>query len=114
MATEYILGLDWDGTVSDYKTEFALLASRFDSVVIITLNNQITPQLAAATLNLDQTLVSVEICPDLRLDDYGHWKTEICRKHSIVIMFDDDRYVIGQCRSSGIAVIGVRANRFNT
>lgn len=102
-----IIGLDWDGTVSDYSTAFSFLVTLFQSVIIITVNDEITPAIATKTLNLGLKLVKVEICPDEHLDTYSQWKAEICVKHGVDIMFDDDPNVISACHKQGIHAIMV-------
>jgi hypothetical protein len=102
-----IIGLDWDGTVSDYSAAFSFLVTLFKSAVIITLNDTITPEIAASTLNLEEKLVKVEICPEERLETYEEWKAEICVKHCVDIMFDDDPDVVLACHELGIHAITV-------
>jgi hypothetical protein len=108
LTNQLIIGLDWDGTVSDYSDAFAFLASRFDAAIIITVNDEITTEIAAKTLKLEQDAITVEICPSERLEDSHHWKAEICVKYSVAIMFDDDPNVILACKKQGIHAINVR------
>ena len=103
-----IIGLDWDGTVSDYSAAFSFLVTLFQSVVIITVNDEITPAIATNTLNLGTKLVKVEICPDEYLNTYFQWKAEICVKHEVDIMFDDDPKVVLACHKRGIHAIMVQ------
>jgi len=105
---QVIIGLDWDGTVSDYSDAFAFLASRFNSAIIITLNEGITTAMAAKTLKLEKGAITVEICPDERVADSHQWKAEICVKYDVAIMFDDDPNVILACKKQGIHAITVR------
>ncbi|RKZ53225.1 MAG: hypothetical protein DRR08_27560 [Candidatus Parabeggiatoa sp. nov. 2] len=102
-----IIGLDWDGTVSDYSAAFSFLATLFQSVVIITLNDTITPGIAANTLSLEEKPLKVEICPDDRLGTHHEWKAEICVKQGVDIMFDDDPDVVLACHKRGIHAITV-------
>ena len=34
--------------------------------------------------------IIVEVCPGDRIDDYPIWKAEICERHKVNIMFDDN------------------------
>lgn len=104
---QLIIGLDWDGTVSDYSDAFAFLASRFDSVIIITVNDEITPKMASQTLKINEDFIQVIICPDERVEDYHQWKAEICVKYDVAIMFDDDPNVILACKKQRIHAITV-------
>jgi len=102
-----VIGLDWDGTVSDYSAAFAFLATLFDSVVIITVNDEITPEIASQTLKLTEKTVNVEICPDNRLGTASEWKAEICVKYGVDIMFDDNPDIVLACHKRGIRAITV-------
>lgn len=101
------LGLDWDGVVSHFPQEIALLASKFEQCVIITLNLSITSERAAHILSLPSVLL--EQCPHNRRDDYAAWKAEMCLKHGVSLMIDDDGYVVVECRSRGIPALAVNA-----
>ena len=79
----------------------------FQSVVIITVNDTITPEIAANTLSLEDKPVKVEICPNKRLDAYPQWKAQICVKHGVDIMFDDNPNVVLACHKRGIHAITV-------
>ena len=105
--TKFIIGLDWDGTISHYSEAFAFLASRFDSVIIITVNDEITTEIAATTLKFAENRITVEICPDERIEDYHQWKAEICVKYGVNLMFDDDPKVVLACKKRGIHAITV-------
>lgn len=99
------LGLDWDGTISCYFPELGLLAQQAAKVVIITINDEITVEQAAKTLNIDEESVSVWICPDERIDDYGVWKAETCLAHDISLMIDDELPVVTACWSVGVPAL---------
>ncbi|RKZ38851.1 MAG: hypothetical protein DRR00_33875 [Candidatus Parabeggiatoa sp. nov. 3] len=86
---------------------FLFLVNQFQSVVIITVNDTITPEIAANTLSLEQKSVKVEICPDHRLGTHQDWKAEIAVKHGVDIMFDDDPNVVLACHKRGIRAITV-------
>ena len=97
-----VLGLDWDDTVSAYPDGFAVLASRFDRCVIITLNDDITVEMARVYLNVQN--VRVEKCPYSRTD-FTVWKIEMCRKHKVSVMMDDDPEIVRACEAAGIYAI---------
>jgi hypothetical protein len=101
------LGLDWDGVISHFPREMQLLASKFSHTVVITLNRSITYILAAEALRNAE--VRVEICPDDRREDYAVWKAEICLKHNVSLLLDDDGYVVIECRSRDIPTLAVNA-----
>lgn len=103
-----ILGLDWDGTVSDYQGAFALLSSLAGMVVIVTVNETVTASIAAKTLMISIDRIKVCICPDDRLTDYPRWKAEQCIQHGVLVMFDDDPAVIDCCIAMGVMAVGVR------
>ena len=109
--TNDTLGLDWDGVISHFPQEMAILAAKFTNVVIITLNNSVTPEKAEAVLKRP---VSVEICPDSERDNHGVWKATICRKHNVALIIDDDGFVVAECRSMGIPALAVNAMFFQT
>lgn len=104
---EYIIGLDWDGTISDYPTGFAFLAHLFSKCIIITVNGEITQELAASTLEIDVDKVVVKICSHDDIENYAHWKAETCLAHHVDIMFDDDPDVVLACLNKGIRAINV-------
>lgn len=103
----HIIGLDWDGTVSDYPDGFSFLVSLFFKCVIITVNSEITQAFASSTLNADVNSVIVEVCPRDNLENYQDWKVDICLAHQVDIMFDDDADVVLACLNKGIRAITV-------
>lgn len=105
---DLVPGLDWDGTVSDDPQGFARLVQHGDRVVIITVNDEITPAVAGDWLSVSPERFEVRICPDERLDDYALWKAEQCLAAGVEVMFDDDPAVVDACLKQGIATIGVR------
>jgi len=104
----FILGLDWDGTISCYGPELSLLSARADRVVIITLNDEIDTAIAAKALSLDKTLIEVSICPDENIETYAHWKSAECLRYGVCLMIDDDINVVNACRSAGIPALLVQ------
>jgi len=108
MKGKLIIGLDWDGTVSDYSEAFAFIVQLFDSIVIITVNDEMTTNIAANTLKIPSNRVTVKICPNERLDTHEQWKAEICVAFSVDIMFDDNPDVVLACKKRGIHAITVR------
>lgn len=104
---EMILGLDWDGTASHYRGEVAVLAGLACRIVVITLNDTITPASAAEWLGVEGDRVRVEHCPDTRVEDYWTWKVEQCREHAVTVMVDDDRFVCEACWAVGVPCLWV-------
>jgi len=74
--------------------------------VIITLNEGIDVEMAREYLNVQN--IVVETCPVSRTD-FTAWKIEMCRKHEVSVMMDDDTEIIRGCEAAGIYVIGVAA-----
>lgn len=99
------LGLDWDGTVSCYAPELSLLARLAAQVVIVTLNDEITVDVASGKLGVGAGRILVCICPDDRIEDYGVWKAETCRAQSIHLMIDDDHTVTQACWAAGVPAL---------
>lgn len=105
------LGLDWDGVISHFPEEMKILAAKFTNVIVITLNKSVTSQKAEETL---QRTVVVEICPDDERDNHGAWKAAMCRKHGVLLMIDDDGFVVAECRSVEIPALAVNAMYFQS
>lgn len=106
-STPDTLGLDWDGVISHFPREMQILSSKFSRTVVITLNRTITYILAAEALRNAE--VRVEVCPDDRRDDYAAWKAEMCIRHNVSLLLDDDGYVVIECRSREIPALAVNA-----
>ncbi len=72
------LALDWDETTSDYPLAFKKLAKRFNRVIIVTVNNELT--LTEVCKCLQRTLEEIQIfcCPDDNLENIAEWKAKIC------------------------------------
>jgi hypothetical protein len=105
-----ILGLDWDGVISHFPEEMIFLASKFNHVVVITLNHTVTLKRVREVLQKKNCLL--EICPDDRRENYTVWKAEVCKQHSIALMIDDDGFVVSECRSQGVRCLAVNAALF--
>ena len=99
------LGLDWDDTVTLYPEAFRALAKRFKHVHIITINHGVTD--AAAARILDRKVTGIHHCPDDVVIDGRSciWKTDVCQKMNVTLMFDDHPDVIRECRRRGISAI---------
>jgi hypothetical protein len=106
--TAGVLGLGWDGVVSSYGADFAFLAQTFKQCVIITANDEITLEQAAAILKLETQRLHLVICPAARLDDLPAWTVEQCRLHQVELLFDNDENIIRACRRFGIHAITVQ------
>jgi hypothetical protein len=107
-----VLGLDWDGVISHFPKEMIFLASKFRRVVVITLNQSVTPERVNEVLQSTDSLLA--ICPSDRREDYSAWKAEMCHLHSVALMIDDDGFVVSECRSQGIRCLAVNAAFFQT
>ncbi len=101
------LGLDWDGTATDFPKPFSILAQLFDRTIIITVNPTVTVEKVSELLGLEQSKIEVVICPTDHLQRYADWKADQCELLAVTIMFDDDGSVVDSCRDRGIPVIGV-------
>lgn len=106
-----ILGLDWDGVISHFPSELRILIHKFSACVIITLNRSITLEQAAKVLGFptNPPNLFLEICPDAERDEYAAWKAEMCLKHRVSLMIDDDGYVVMECRSRDIPTLAINA-----
>ena len=79
----------------------------FTKCVILTVNDEITTELAASALNVHSDHVAVEICPEQDIEHYHEWKADRCLVHAVDIMFDDDPDVVLACLNKGIKAITV-------
>ena len=96
------LGIDWDDTASAFPEALCVLVSRFTRCVIITLNDDITAKSACELLKIPG--VEIEVCPYSR-QDFSAWKVEMCRKHEVSLMIDDDKDIIQACEAAGIPAL---------
>ncbi len=96
------LGLDWDDTASVFPAALAVLVSRFQKCVIITLNDDLTATQACELLQIPK--VEIEVCPWSR-QDFAAWKIEMCQKHQVSLMIDDDMEIIQACEVAGIPAL---------
>jgi hypothetical protein len=102
------LCLDFDETITSYPEGFSQLCLLSWSIVIVTLNANVTEKICRKILNIaEDRKVQVEICPYDRLYDYDQWKVEMVMKHNGFIMFDDDDNVYRACKNAGIPCIKV-------
>lgn len=111
--TATVLALDWDGTVTAHAGALAVLAQRFDRVVIVTMNDTVTASMAAAALSYAESRIAVEICPDnqdMDFDGYAVWKARTCQAHGVRLMIDDDPGVVSACRSAGVPALLVASS----
>ena len=104
--TNRTLGLDWDGVITHFPQETRILATLFDTVVIITLNKSVTAEKARDVL---QKEVLIEICPDSERENYAAWKALTCRRYGVALMIDDDGFVVVECRSFDVPALAVNA-----
>jgi hypothetical protein len=100
-----VLGLDWEGVITDYPAVMAALMQRFSSCVIITQKRSLTPSQAAQYLNINPESITLEICPAERQHDYQLWKAEMCLKHNVAVYFDDDPTVVMICKQQHIPAV---------
>lgn len=106
MAT--VLALDWDGTVTSYADALTAMARRFDRVIIVTMNDTVTVEMAAAALSYPEPRITVEICPDdesMDFNGYADWKAQTCQIHGAHLMIDDDPSVVSACRLAGVPAL---------
>ncbi|MBN2010840.1 hypothetical protein JW960_15945 [candidate division KSB1 bacterium] len=105
MKSANVLGLDWEGVITEYPTAMAALAQRFASCVIITQKRSLTPSQVARYLRTNPEAVALEICPSERQSDYQHWKAEMCLKHNVAFYLDDDPTVVNICKRQCIPAV---------
>jgi len=105
MVSDSAIGLDWEGVVTEYATAFSELVKNFKQCVIITQKKSLTKEDVLRFLNLDNANFIIEICPEERAVDYQTWKAEMCLKHNVIIMFDDDPTVIMECQRKNIPAV---------
>lgn len=109
-----IIGLDWDDTVTEYGRGLRKLVECVTEVHIITLNADVTEELAKRVLEFDNHLY-VHIMPDEEFDiskehfGIGEWKAKIADKHRVELMIDDMQEVVDECLKIGIPAIQVQA-----
>ena len=110
-----ILGLDWDETVTDYPLSFRALAQNFQKVVIITVNDELTPEIVSQVLQRKENDVAIFCCPDEELENMAGWKAQICHQQQVDIMFDDNPAVVKACHDLRINAVCIseRANKFD-
>lgn len=107
------IGIDWDGTADRYGKAIGKLALLAEKNVIITLNKSIDVFKAAQGLNPAISDYIVEVMPDEAFTGSGHevfecvaeWKYQMCIKHGIDVMFDDEPYNIWYLSERGITCI---------
>lgn len=109
-----IIGLDWDDTVTEYDKGLRKLVECATEVHIITLNSEVTEELAKRVLEFDNHL-HVHIMPDEEFDTskehfgVGEWKAKIANKYWVELMIDDMQEVVDECLKIGIPAIQVQA-----
>ena len=97
-----VLGLNWDDSVSAYSSAFGILAGQFTSCVVMTVNRDITVDLAREHLRFPK--LEVEVCPHGRTDVVA-WKLEMCHKHYVSLLLDGDPQTGLACEAAGIHTI---------
>ena len=100
-----IVGLDWEGVITEYPTAMAALVQRFSACVIITQMRSLTSTRAARYLQTNPRTIQVEICPCGREGDYQEWKAEMCMKHRVSLYLDDDPTVVQACKQQHIPAV---------
>ena len=109
-----ILGLDWDDTVSEYSIGFKKLVECATEIHIITLNSNITEEIAKEVLGFANHL-TVHVMTDeeinTSLPDFGigEWKANKCLELGVELMFDDMKEVVDSCIKVGVPAIQVQA-----
>lgn len=109
MKVKSVIGLDWQGVVTDYSHAFSVLVKSYDKCVIITQMKSLKVDKVAKLLRMEDNKIDllVEICPDERHPDYQAWKVDMCMKHNVDVMFDDDVTVVMECKNRQIPAIVV-------
>ena len=101
------LALDWDETTSDYPLAFKELSKRFDRVIIVTVNNDLTLTDVCKCLQRTPKEIQIYCCPDDNLEDIAEWKAQTCKDEYVALMFDDNPHVVRACHGKGINAICV-------
>ena len=104
------IGLDYDDTITAYPEAMKVLA-RSNTIIVVTLNTEITP------FQLQQILGSrpehVLVMPDNEFDTtsedvgVGLWKAKMCEEYRLDLMIDDLQSVCEACTNIGIPSIQV-------
>jgi len=102
-----ILALDWDETTSDYPLAFKELAKRFERVIIVTVNDELTLDYVCEYLKRTPQEVQIFCCPNDNLEKVAEWKAQICSNERVAIMFDDNPNVVRACHNLGVNAIYV-------
>ena len=102
------LALDWDETTSDYPLAFRELARRFDRVIIVTVNDELTLDYVCQRLGITLGQTEIQCCPGDALENVGQWKAQICAEQQVALMFDDNPDVVRACHALGVNAICVR------
>lgn len=107
-----ILGLDFDDTITAYAPGLSVLSNTASTIHIITLNADVTSELAQKVLDYD-CHVFVHIMPDDAFDTtaedvgVGKWKASKCKELGVDVMIDDLQSVCDACEEVGIPSIQV-------
>jgi len=102
-----ILALDWDETTSDYPLAFKEMAKLFEQVIIVTVNNELTLEHACKWLGRSPEDIKIFCCPDDEIEDVPGWKSGVCLKEQVALMFDDNPDVVRACHRKGVNAICV-------
>ncbi|MBK8103640.1 MAG: HAD family hydrolase [Cellvibrionales bacterium] len=102
------LALDWDETTSDYPLAFQELARRFDRVIIVTVNDELTLDYVCQHLGITPDVTEIHCCPADALENVGQWKAQVCAEQQVALMFDDNPDVVRACHALGVNAICVR------
>ena len=86
---------------------FRELATRFDRVIIVTVNDELEIHHASDALGLNQAMLTIFCCPDDSLHEVAEWKAVICQREGAAIMFDDSPHVVQACHKIGVNAICV-------
>ncbi|WP_223788208.1 hypothetical protein [Marinicella meishanensis] len=107
ISTQSVLALDWEETTSDYPLAFKVLAERFERVIIVTVNDDLTTAEACECLHRSPDTLKIFCCPDEWIVDVPGWKSTVCLEQQVALMFDDSPDVVRACHKKGINAICV-------
>ena len=105
--TTQVLALDWDETTSDYPLAFKEIAKLYERVIIVTVNDELTVEDACLWLGRTPENLRIFCCPDDNIEDVPGWKSNVCFKEQVALMFDDNPDVVRACHNKGVNAICV-------
>jgi hypothetical protein len=86
---------------------FKELAKLYERVIIVTVNDELTLEHACKWLERSPENLRIFCCPDDQIEDVPGWKSDVCFKEQVALMFDDNPDVVRACHNKGINAICV-------